>query len=51
MACHAVRGGDDLVQLLRTGLLDERVQARQARALIPATLPGGPQLPRFEGCL
>jgi cytochrome c peroxidase len=41
---------DDLIQFLRTGLLDERMLAQRTCALVPKSLPSGsPQL-KFETC-
>ena len=40
----------DLVQFLRTGLLDARAQASQICTHVPATLPSGAAPLKFEGC-
>jgi cytochrome c peroxidase len=40
----------DLVQFLRTGLLDVRAQASEICKHVPATLPSGAAPLKFEGC-
>lgn len=40
----------DLVQFVRTGLLDERMRPAHACALAPASLPSGAKPLKFEGC-
>lgn len=40
----------DLIQFLRTGLLDERMQASQICTHVPATLPSGAAPLTFQGC-
>lgn len=41
---------DDLVQFVRTGLLDDRVLPRHLCRLIPARVPSGLPVLTFEGC-
>jgi cytochrome c peroxidase len=41
---------DDLVQFVRTGLLDERVKKSNLCGLIPRTVPSGLAVLTFEGC-
>jgi cytochrome c peroxidase len=40
----------DLVRFVRDGLLDERASPAKMCTLVPAVLPSGAPLPRFEGC-
>jgi cytochrome c peroxidase len=40
----------DLIQFLRTGLLDERAKASAICTHVPATLPSGAAPLKFEGC-
>jgi cytochrome c peroxidase len=40
----------DLVAFLRDGLLDARARPDSLCRLVPASLPSGEALPRFEGC-
>lgn len=41
---------DDLVQFVRTGLLDDSTLPDKACAHVPAAVPSGMALPRFESC-
>jgi cytochrome c peroxidase len=41
---------DDLIQFLRTGLLDERMLAQRTCALVPKSLPSGLPRLKFETC-
>jgi cytochrome c peroxidase len=45
-------GGEqgDLIQFVKTGLLDARMQPKTACVLIPRTLPSGAAPMKFEGC-
>lgn len=41
---------DDLIQFVRTGLLDERMLPSHTCALVPKSLPSGAPLLKFEAC-
>lgn len=41
---------DDLVQFVRTGLLDESTLPDKACTHVPAALPSGMALAKFESC-
>ncbi|TFW32655.1 cytochrome-c peroxidase [Massilia horti] len=41
---------DDLIQFVRTGLLDERMLSSHTCSLVPKSLPNGAQLLKFETC-
>ena len=41
---------EDLVRFVSEGLLDERARPQQLCRLVPAAVPSGRPLPRFQGC-
>jgi hypothetical protein len=41
---------DDLIRFVRTGLLDERALPSRTCQLVPASLPSGAPVSKFENC-